>query len=404
MTLLRPVLEPFLWALFLVMALHPLARFFEWCLLGCGGLLCRRQRSGDAKQSSGTCPLQRRRKPAQEVEMAAFTVDAAEESDSSDMWRMREPKDVQSVCASCYACLARILAVSAALAVVLGIAFGVAMLIFDAALRVKEDFSIYEAGARNAVQTLKDFVSNIFGGLPAAVVDEISGQNAFDGAKAIVSEFLGGVISQMGKIFVELLMLGLYLLFWLCTPMPLGRRTEEIFRRYLFLKGGACICYGVSVGLTLHLLHVELAVVFGLMSFFFCFIPEVGAFLAMLLPVPVILFDSRHEAPFLKLLIATACQLGLKFVFANIIEVKLVEHDATMKMHPVITLLAVAFFGFIWGPTGMLLSVPLMAYLKAVISSDLVPPFYRDPVLVLLEGDPLAPQRHLKRRAEQEAM
>eukprot|EP00971_Amphidinium_carterae_P125358 2483208-Amphidinium_carterae.1 len=82
------------------------------------------------------------------------------------------------------------------------------MLVFDAALRVKEDFDIYEAGARNAVLTLKAFFSKIFGGLPAPVVDEISGQNAFDGAKALVQEFLGGVISQMGKIFVELLMLG----------------------------------------------------------------------------------------------------------------------------------------------------------------------------------------------------
>merc|ERR1711934_287881 len=98
-----------------------------------------------------------------------------------------------------------------------------------------------------------------------------------------------------------------------------------------------------------------------------------GAFIAMVLPVPVIIFDSKLRSPFITLFIATAGQLGLKFVFANIIEVKLVEHDATMKMHPVVTLLALSFFGFIWGPTGMLLSVPLMAYMKVVVLSDLPP-------------------------------
>lgn len=179
--------------------------------------------------------------------------------------------------------------------------------------------------------------------------------------------------------------------------MPLNTKTERIFRRYLFLKGAACICYGICVGSMLYILKVELPVIFGLMSFLFSFIPEVGALIAMLLPVPVILFDNRLEAPFLTLLIATLGQLGLKFVFANIIEVKLVENDATMKMHPVITLLAVTFFGFIWGPTGMLLSVPIMTYLKVVILSDLVPPAYRDPVLVILEGDRRAPERHGRR-------
>merc|ERR1712232_733545 len=117
------------------------------------------------------------------------------------------------------------------------------------------------------------------------------------------------------------------------------------------------------------------------MSFFFAFIPEVGAFIAMALPVPVMLFDSRQEAPVLTLLSATAVQLVLKFIFTNIIEVKLIEHDANMRMHPVITLLAVTFFGLIWGPTGMLLCVPLMTYVKVVILSDLVPASYRDPIL-----------------------
>eukprot|EP00435_Cladocopium_sp_Y103_P040476 s2993_g11.t1 len=126
----------------------------------------------------------------------------------------------------------------------------------------------------------------------------------------------------------------------------------------------------------------------------------VGAFIAMLLSVPVILFDSRHEAAFVRLVTALAAQLGLKFFFANIVEVKLVENDSTMKMHPVVTLMAVAFFGFIWGPTGMLLSVPMMTYLKAVLLVEYVPAGYRDPLLVLIEGDRLAPKRLRSRLKE----
>jgi predicted PurR-regulated permease PerM len=287
--------------------------------------------------------------------------------------------------------------VACALAVVLAVASGLAMLVFEATIRVKENIAIYETGARNAVAEAKRVITHVFGRLPPSVVDEIT-ENALSSGKAILSELLTSMLSYAGKILVGFAMLSLYVMFWLCTPMPLNSKTERIFRRYLILKGSACVCYGSAVGLLLYMLSVELAPVFGLISFFFSFIPEVGAFIAMMLPMPVILFDSRLEAPFLTLLTATAGQLSLKFVFSNIIEVKLVENDTTMKMHPVITLLAVTFFGFIWGPTGMLLSVPMMAYMKVVILSDLVPPAYRDPVLVLLEGDRKAPERHLRAR------
>merc|ERR1712194_290770 len=98
-------------------------------------------------------------------------------------------------------------------------------------------------------------------------------------------------------------------------------------------------------------------------------------------------FDGRLETPFLTLLVAMSAQLALKFLFGNIVEVKLVEADELMKMHPVIILLAIAFFGYIWGPTGMLLAVPLVAMFKVSLLSDSVPKLYRDPLLVILEGD-----------------
>merc|ERR1719410_752774 len=111
----------------------------------------------------------------------------------------------------------------------------------------------------------------------------------------------------------------------------------------------------------------------------------------MMLPMPVILFDGRLRQPFFKMLLALVGQLALKFIFGNIIEVKLVERQDDMKMHPVIILFFVAFFGFIWGATGMLLSVPIMATFKAFV--PYMPAAYRDYWLMFLEGDAHAPER-----------
>merc|ERR1719361_957391 len=114
----------------------------------------------------------------------------------------------------------------------------------------------------------------------------------------------------------------------------------------------------------------------------------------MIMPCPVILLDSRLERPFLVLITAVLGQLALKFAFSNIIEVKLIESDKKLRMHPVMILLSVSIFGHLWGPTGMLLSVPLMALLKIALFPELVPSSYRDPILIVLEGDRNAPQKH----------
>merc|ERR1711972_760985 len=144
----------------------------------------------------------------------------------------------------------------------------------------------------------------------------------------------------------------------------------------------------------LTVLSVDLASVFGMTTFVLNYVPEVGPFVAMVLPCPLILLDSRFERPALVLITAVLGQLALKFAFSNIIEVKLIESDKKLRMHPVMILLSVSIFGHLWGPTGMLLSVPLMALMKISLFSELVPASYRDPILVILEGDRDAPLKH----------
>jgi len=124
-----------------------------------------------------------------------------------------------------------------------------------------------------------------------------------------------------------------------------------------------------------------------MLTFLFNFVPEVGPFFSIVLPCPVIILDGRHEDPVTTLVVCLVGQFILKFVFGNLVEVALIETQKEMRMHPVIILFFVAFFGWIWGPTGMLLSVPLMSALKA--SMHIVPESYRYPILMLLEGESL---------------
>mmetsp|Transcript_62687 Transcript_62687/g.118617 ORF Transcript_62687/g.118617 Transcript_62687/m.118617 type:complete len:275 (+) Transcript_62687:836-1660(+) len=215
-------------------------------------------------------------------------------------------------------------------------------------------------------------------------------KTAQDYLYSLLSNFVNNVSSLLLGIILTLL----YTLFWLCSPVPMDSSIDIMFRRYIMLKTLVCFGFGVCVGMLLAFLSIDLASVFAFTTFALNYVPEVGPFIAMVLPIPVILLDSRFDRPFLVLLAAIVGQLALKLAFSNIIEVKLIENDKKLRLHPVMILLSVGLFGYLWGPTGTLLSVPLMALLKLSLFSDVVPSSYRDAILVILEGDRNAPQRH----------
>merc|ERR1712187_788385 len=213
-------------------------------------------------------------------------------------------------------------------------------------------------------------------------------------AQDFVYGILGDFVNNVSSLLLGGLMTMLYTLFWLCSPVPVSASVDIMFRRYIMFKTLACFGFGICVGVLLAFLSIDLASVFALTTFALNYVPEVGPFIAMVLPCPVILLDSRLDRPFLILFTAVLGQLALKFAFSNIIEVKLIESDKKLRMHPVMILLSVCIFGHLWGPTGMLLSVPLMALVKISLFSELVPASYRNPILVILEGDRDAPARH----------
>eukprot|EP00929_Paragymnodinium_shiwhaense_P067556 TRINITY_DN33986_c0_g1_i1.p1 TRINITY_DN33986_c0_g1~~TRINITY_DN33986_c0_g1_i1.p1 ORF type:complete len:198 (+),score=29.04 TRINITY_DN33986_c0_g1_i1:40-633(+) len=146
--------------------------------------------------------------------------------------------------------------------------------------------------------------------------------------------------------------------------------NSERVRQYK--KSLVSALFGVCVALLFAMLGIDLAILFGMIAFFLNYVPEIGAFISILVPIPVILLDGRIQEPFVVLCLAILGQLTLKFLFSNILEVKLIEADESMSIHPVWVLLGLSYFGFVWGPVGMLISVPIMAMLKTAAMSAVV--------------------------------
>merc|ERR1719261_2463087 len=74
-------------------------------------------------------------------------------------------------------------------------------------------------------------------------------------------------------------------------------------------------------------LGIDLPEFYGLMSFILNYIPEFGPIIAITIPIPVIILDSRIPNPGHTLLVALCGLSAIKMFWSNVVEVKLIESD-----------------------------------------------------------------------------
>ncbi len=130
--------------------------------------------------------------------------------------------------------------------------------------------------------------------------------------------------------------------------------------QYLVVKVAISGTTGVLVWLSLTLLHVEFALTWGALAFFLNFIPSIGSILAS---IPPILLAIVQYYPSVWMPIFTAAVLlAIQMVMGNVVEPKIMGDS--LNLSPVVILLSLVFFGWLWGIVGALLSVPIAASIK----------------------------------------
>lgn len=140
--------------------------------------------------------------------------------------------------------------------------------------------------------------------------------------------------------------------------------TQQI-QRYVITKIGMNLGAGVSISIILSIFGLDFAIIWGVFVFLFNFIPTIGSAAALIAPVLMALIQS--ESVSYALLIAGVVA-GIQTVFFNLLEPMIL--GKRLNLNPLVILLSVLIWGYIWGIVGMLLSVPLTAIIKIVISNS----------------------------------
>jgi predicted PurR-regulated permease PerM len=135
-------------------------------------------------------------------------------------------------------------------------------------------------------------------------------------------------------------------------------RTLAEVRGYMALKTLISAVTGALVTGMLYYLEVEYAILWGLLAFFMNFVPNIGSFLAAIPAVAV---------AFLKLgmweaIYAASAYAVINVTIGNFIEPRVMGYR--MGLSPLVVLLSLILWGWIFGPIGMLLSVPLTMIVK----------------------------------------
>ncbi|MDT8182830.1 AI-2E family transporter [Klebsiella pneumoniae] len=139
------------------------------------------------------------------------------------------------------------------------------------------------------------------------------------------------------------------------------QRAIDSVSHYLVLKTAISLITGLVVWGMLVLLDVRFAFMWGLLAFALNYIPNIGSVLAAIPPIlQVLVFGGLYEA-----LVVLAGYLIVNLVFGNILEPRIMGRG--LGLSTLVVFLSLIFWGWLLGPVGMLLSVPLTIIVKIAL-------------------------------------
>jgi len=193
---------------------------------------------------------------------------------------------------------------------------------------------------------------------------------------SLVGVFLSGLVTALSNLALVLLTVFFVLLEVAGFPRKLRaavgdpnadlRQFAEIaveLQRYLWMKTALSLLTGVLVWMFLAAVGVDFPVLWGLVAFLLNYVPNVGAFIAGLPPLLVAMVQP--ELGTFEVVVVFCGFVAIHTVVGNILEPQMFGRE--LGLSPLVVFLSLAFWGWVWGPVGMLLSVPLTMIVKLLL-------------------------------------
>ncbi|WP_321530742.1 AI-2E family transporter [uncultured Desulfuromonas sp.] len=140
-------------------------------------------------------------------------------------------------------------------------------------------------------------------------------------------------------------------------------RITQSVQGYLVIKTAVSLLTGAAVIIWLIILDVDYPILWGLLAFLLNFVPNIGSIIAS---IPAILLAIVQHGVGTALLVAGGYVI-VNVVVGNIIEPRFMGKQ--LGLSPLVVLLSLIVWGWVLGPVGMLLSVPLTMIVKIALET-----------------------------------
>jgi len=155
-------------------------------------------------------------------------------------------------------------------------------------------------------------------------------------------------------------------------------RIRNDIQKYISIKMFTSSLTGLLSYIFLRIVDVDFAGVWGLLIFLLNFIPTVGSIIATIFPAMIALAQSDGYTLFILVLAGIGV---LQVCIGNILEPRLM--GSSFNLSPIVILLNLGLWQYIWGIPGMFLCVPFLIILTIILSHF---PQTR-PIAIILSSD-----------------
>lgn len=242
-------------------------------------------------------------------------------------------------------------------------------------------FNIFqlERSLPSNAQHLDTFIDQIRKWFPVTL-DDLE-QNA--DLKQLLGSYLSTFVNSLTAIVSNLFLILLYVIFLLLEESSFQQKLAKLFPKYthhermkmildkiehslsnyIGLKSLLAFISAILCGSILYFMSIGAPIFWSLLIFLLYFIPTIGMFISSALPAFVFYITSGNYY-FAGIIFATL--LSVQAIVSNVLEVKIMGNS--LNVSPLATIIALVFWGSIWGLTGMILSVPITVIMVIVFS------------------------------------
>lgn len=198
---------------------------------------------------------------------------------------------------------------------------------------------------------------------------------------SVILKIVGDTFNQVGNLFTNGFLILLTVIFILLEEVSLPQKIKKMssdpqkslsriqdvaknINKYIAIKTAISLLTGLLVYILLLIIGVDYPLLWAVLAFVLNFIPTIGSIIALIPPFLLTII----QLSFGQAIIVLIGYIVINTIMGNILEPKFMGKG--LGLSTLVVFLSLIFWGWVFGPVGMLLSVPLTIAIKIGLDSS----------------------------------